>query len=298
MKTFFWPAYAIVASLLILVLLFRAENEKVAECRSEASSVSTRGLQPQAKKGATVRLASAQLHEGFASAFSSPERDHGFSQKQHSTNDAESAEARVRGIERLVALTPEQRRRLLEFYEKENALFLANERGEVGDGAELPSEEQILGPETTALLAQREDAESKAVLHLEERKETVYLTQLLGLTEEQQQKLHSSFESEDRFKEIDVAYALSELNIPGERRAVVEKLLRSDFDDEVQGFVESAGGVDQLPENLVYSPDGSVRRPDEAAIADQLRRDELKKVLTEEQMNRYLQLEEEGRPVN
>ena len=121
---------------------------------------------------------------------------------------------------------------------------------------------------------------------------------LLGLTEDQQQKLHSSFESEDRFKEIDVAYALSELNIPGERRAVVEKLLRSDFDDEVQGFVESAGGVDQLPENLVYSPDGSVRRPDEAAIADQLRRDELKKVLTEEQMNRYLQLEEEGRPVN
>ena len=308
MKSVFLCVYALIATVAVVMLLGRAQPDPAELCRSvkppaqvEGRTPALRSRTPEAPP-ALSPVVTPPLLSGLSAPSSAAAPAAGISVKVSAAdpNVLESAEARVKAIERLVPLEPEQRRKLLEMYQKESELLSRGLSGPALETAtaELGTEEGILGAEKAELLAKREEAESKAVDDREANKDVAYLTQALGLSEAQQQKLRETYESPDRYQDRDVAYQVAELKLADGQRAAVEGILRNDFEAQIKDFIESSGGVDHLPEQLTFTLESGVKQPDEGAIVAYLKRGELKKILSEEQMNRYAELETEEQPVN
>jgi hypothetical protein len=95
---------------------------------------------------------------------------------------------KISAIEKFVPLTPEQKERLREKYERES------DAQAHGNEVEVESLEEILGPENASYYREQVQAAFKRVQDEEIERESVWFSRKLGLSEEQETSMRQVFE--------------------------------------------------------------------------------------------------------
>lgn len=168
------------------------------------------------------------------------------SESPSSSND--TVAWRVSAIEKFVPLSPEQKERLREKYQRESTAS--------ADGAEVESEslEDIIGSENALYYREQVQAAFKRVQNEEIDRESVWLTRKLGLSPEQESSVRQIFER--------VESEVSQSKLAGHSNGTPQDRVRA-----------------LIAENQRRS---------------ELRKEELSRILTPEQLRAYAQLEAES----
>ncbi|MEY4669726.1 MAG: hypothetical protein RL518_2425 [Pseudomonadota bacterium] len=114
-----------------------------------------------------------------------PERE---GEGENVASSTETLSWRISAIEKFVPLTPEQKERLREKYERESAA-----RGS-GEEVETESLDDILGAENASYYREQVQAAFRRVQNEEIERESVWLSRKLGLTAEQESSVRQLFE--------------------------------------------------------------------------------------------------------
>ncbi len=202
----------------------------------------------------------------------------------------ENVDRQVDEIAQHMTLSPEKRKSLVDMYSKEEELFLNDLSPDEWEAErkKFPSEEDIIGVEQWKMVKEKQEASGNESSSRTNGKEILYLTKTLELSPEQEKKLQESYDLPERYKEIEIVNLLASLNESAEVKKTIETHMREDYESKVEEYVSSQGGKEKLPENLLLTQDGETSVND-YEVAEFLRQQSLRKVLSDQAFNAYLQ---------